>query len=302
MFNLQIEIFVLIAVGYMLSKLGMISLQTRKQLTSMILSLFLPASIICSFELELTPAILQACLGVFAASVLIQILYWVFMKVCWRKVSDENRRINLQYGTMVSNAGFMGMPVAEAAFGAQGLLYSSIFLIPQRICMWSTGLGLYTDGITWKEKLMKVLTHPCIVALGIGVILLFAEMQGFVMPQWLEMSLKACASCSTALSMIVIGAILADVPFREMADPVCLIYSLVRLIVLPGIVWAAGMLLNLSSLGLSVCVLECAMPAPSTMVMLAQKYDRDTRFASRLVFVSTALSLVVLPFWLFLLS
>ena len=51
----------------------------------------------------------------------------------------------------------------------------------------------------------------------------------------------------------------------------------------------------------NVCVLLSAMPAASTTAMLAEKYDGNSVFASRIVFVSTLGSLISLPIitWLF---
>lgn len=53
---------------------------------------------------------------------------------------------------------------------------------------------------------------------------------------------------------------------------------------------------------MAVCVCESAMPAPSTVVMLAESYDCNPQFASRLVFVSTVFSLITLPCWMIFLQ
>lgn len=233
MISLQIQIFLLILLGYILAKLKVIGRTLRGQLSSMVLKVILPASIIRSFELEMSLDILLSCMKVLTASILIQILYAICIRIFWKNQKNEKRKVCLEYATMVSNAGFMGMPIAEAAFGAQGLLYASIFLIPQRIAMWSVGLSLFSKSSSKKELIQKVLFHPCIVALGIGVLLMFAQMAGFHLTGPVDDALKSVGSCSTALSMMVVGAILADVPVKEMLDRTCLIYSLIRTVILP---------------------------------------------------------------------
>ena len=90
------------------------------------------------------------------------------------------------------------------------MLLASIYLIPQRIVMWSTGLGYFSDnsGITGPEEkrrhrrevLRKTLTHPCIVAAGIGMVLLATQWQ---LPAFLGNTVKSISSCNTALSMIL---------------------------------------------------------------------------------------------------
>ena len=52
--------------------------------------------------------------------------------------TNEGRYKCLQYGTICSNAGFLGNPIAEGIYGAEGLVLASVYLIPQRIMMWSS--------------------------------------------------------------------------------------------------------------------------------------------------------------------
>lgn len=293
MINLQIEIFLLIVVGLILSKTGLMSSATRKQLTKIVLTIVLPCSIIQSFEIDVDHDLIVSCIIVFLVSVMTQFIYWLFNCFLWKNQSLA-RRINLQYGTMVSNAGFMGMPLAQGVFGDIGLLYASIFLIPQRVCMWSYGLSLYTT--SRKQDLIKnVLFHPCIIAIFIGVLLMIGRMFGFVLPEALDDTIGAIASCNTALSMIAIGGILSDVNVDDVFDKTTLFYSMIRLIVLPLVLLIIVRFLNIDILVANVCVLLSGMPAASTTAMLAQTYDKDPVFSSKLVFVSTLFSLFTLP-------
>ena len=72
----------------------------------------------------------------------------------------EDRRKNLTYAIICSNAGFLGNPIAEGVFGSVGLMYASVYLIPQRIMMWSEGLAIFSGNKDPKGTLKKVLTHP----------------------------------------------------------------------------------------------------------------------------------------------
>lgn len=293
MINLQIEIFLLIIVGLILSKTGLMSSSTRKQLTKIVLTIVLPCSIIQSFEIDVDSDLLVSCLMVFLVSILAQFVYWIFNLFLWKN-QTQDRRINLKYGTMVSNAGFMGMPLAQGVFGDIGLLYASIFLIPQRVCMWSYGLSLYT--ISRKQDLIKnVLFHPCIIAIFIGIILMICRMFGFALPKAIDDTIGAIASCNTALSMIVIGGILSDVNIHDVFDKITLFYSMIRLVILPLVLLVIVRIINIETLVSNVCVLLSGMPAASTTAMLAQTYDKDPAFSSKMVFVSTFISLITLP-------
>ena len=160
--------------------------------------------------------------------------------------------------------------------------------------MWSYGLSLYTT--SRKQDLIKnVLFHPCIIAIFIGVLLMIGRMFGFVLPEALDDTIGAIASCNTALSMIAIGGILSDVNVDDVFDKTTLFYSMIRLIVLPLVLLGIVRFLNIDILVANVCVLLSGMPAASTTAMLAQTYDKDPVFSSKLVFVSTLFSLLTLP-------
>ena len=50
------------------------------------------------------------------------------------------------YGTVCTNAAFLGNAITEGIFGAAGLMLTSIFLIPQRMAMWSVGASYFMQG------------------------------------------------------------------------------------------------------------------------------------------------------------
>ena len=173
MISLQIEIFLLMAVGYILAKKGYFNKETRIQMTNIVLMIILPCSIIKSFQIEMNADILKSTLMILIISFAIQMLYALLNKVLYQNL-EHDKKICCQYGTMVSNAGFLGMPIAEGVFGSMGLLYASIFLIPQRIFMWSSGLSLFAKN-KQNHILRQVLTHPCIIAIYIGVIVMILK-------------------------------------------------------------------------------------------------------------------------------
>ena len=104
---------------------------------------------------------------IFIVSFVIQLSYSVFNRIFYNRF-DDSKVIILKYETIVSNAGFMGLPIVESIYGQTGLLYASIALIPQRIFMWSAGLSLFTQTDS-KNMIKKVAFHPCIIAVYIGL-------------------------------------------------------------------------------------------------------------------------------------
>lgn len=291
--SIQIEIFLLTGIGFFCGRRDMLSSKTREQLIDLLFAVILPASILDSFQVELTPTVIEQTLGAFLVSCGIQVFYWLWNHVFYRGTSPDHR-VCLRYATMVSNAGLIGMPIAAAYFGSRGLLLASIFLIPQRVFMWSYGLSMFTDS-SGRDVLRKLATHPCIVSIGIGIGVMGLYTAGIQLPAPVTATVSALSDCSTALGMMAVGGILSDCRLRDVVNREVLTYSLYRLVLIPLCV--AGLLLALpvDPLTAQVSILLTAMPAASTTAMLAAKYRGDAPFASELVLSSTLLSLVTVP-------
>ncbi|MBQ8830661.1 MAG: AEC family transporter [Oscillospiraceae bacterium] len=292
MINIQIQIFLTIAVGYLITKLGLISKSTRSQLTNLVLYVILPCNIFMSFNVEMTAEILKQCASVLCISLGAQLIYQVLIRLLWRK-QPEGRRKVLQYNIIVNNSGFLGIPVIKSVYDAQGVLFGSLALIPLRVFMWTSGLALFTPA-SGKQMIKKVATHPCIIAVVLGFIYMFS---GIKLPEFLVITVDSIGNCVTSMSMIVIGSILSDVDLKHIADKDCFVYSLVRLILIPAGLYGLLTLLGFDGAVRGVTVLASAMPSASVGAMLAQKHDTEPEFAVKLLFVSTVLSLVTLPIW-----
>ena len=137
----------------------------------------------------------------------------VFLNRFLFDVFEEHQKKVLQYCTIVSNGGFLGNPVAEGVYGELGLLYASIFLIPMRVVMWSAGTSYFISGGTDKKKVLRnILTHPCLVAVYLGMFLMFTQIH---VPEVLASSVRSIGNCNSAVTMFIIGTILADVEDRK---------------------------------------------------------------------------------------
>ena len=288
--NLQITIFCLMLSGYILTKTNVLSGDARKPLSNLLISFILPCNIITSFMMEFNQKIMLDCLSIFIVSVCLQTFVVLASKYFYPN-TDSGKLPVLRYGTIVSNAGFMGSPIAQGLFGNQGLLYSSIYLIPLRAVMWSFGVTCFT-GAKGKGVLKKILTHPCIVAVFLGMILMITQIQ---LPKGIEQTIRYAGNANTALSMIVIGNILAEVKASEILDRTAGWFCIVRLAVIPLLVLIGCKLSGVDELVKQLSVVLASMPAAATTAILAAKYDGDAHFAAKIVFLSTLLSLLSVP-------
>lgn len=288
--NLQITIFGLMLSGYLLTKTGILSSEARTPLSDLLINFILPCNIITSFMMEFNKKIMLDCLSILIVSICIQAVVVISSKYFFPG-ADAKKLPVLQYGTIVSNAGFMGNPIAQGLYGDQGLLYASIYLIPLRAVMWSFGVNCFarTKG---KGIVKKILTHPCIVAVFLGMILMISQIQ---LPEGIQLAIRYAGNANTALSMIVIGNILAEVRISEIFNLKAWWFCIVRLAIIPVMVFIGCHFAGIDELVKQVSVVLAGMPAAATTAILAAKYDGDAHFAAKIVFLSTLLSLISVP-------
>ena len=175
-----------------------------------------------------------------------------------------------------------------------GLLYAALYLIPVRIVIWSAGVSIFTESPDKKTLIKKVATHQCIVAVYIGMILMISQL---ALPEFASSTIQAIGKCNTPMTMIIIGLILAKVDVRTICSWTAVYYTVIRLAVIPLLVFVGCRLFQVDALVTGVSVLLAGMPAGSTTAIFASKYNGDGEFATKIVVFSTILSLVSIPIW-----
>ena len=256
LYRMQGMLFSLMILGAFLKKKGIITDEGKRVIADLVIFVTLPCSIIESFEVELS--------------------------------------MDIKYATMASNAGILGNPVAEGIFGSMGLFYASFYLIPQRTAMWSLGMTYFTKAPDRKTLIKKICTHPCIVSVFIGFVLMLLQMQ---IPGFLGDTVHSLNKANTAVSMIFVGTVLAEADMKTMITPLSCYYAAVRLILIPALVWIGCLLFHIDTLVMGISVVLAAMPAASTTAILAAKYGGDEVFATKCVVFTTLLSMVSAPVW-----
>ena len=293
LFQTQGMLFLTMLIGYIFGKKGLADDNGKSLLTDLVLFVTLPASILKSFQIEFNHQILIACMTIAIAGVVIQIGSYVLGMFLYNHYGESRKKV-LQYATICSNAGILGNPIAEGIFGQMGMMYASIYVIPQRIFMWSVGLTYFTEALDKKTLCKKVVTHPCILSVLIGFLLMVTQIR---LPEVLNVTIKTVAGANTFLAMALVGLILSKVKLTELVERDTIYYAFIRLVFVPLLVYIGCRLASVDDLATGVSVVLAAMPAASVTAVMASKYKKDEAFATKCVVFTTLLSLVTVPVW-----
>lgn len=297
MINMQIMMFLLVITGFLVRKKEIIRETARREMVNFCLYVTLPFNIFHSFLMEWDWGMLRTFGEVLLLSAVYCCISIIASQMFFRKVCPQKKK-PLRYGTIVSNGGFLGNPVIEGIYGANGLFYASVFMIPVRIVMWSVGTSCF---MREKEQklLRKVLTHPCIVAVYLGLAVMLS---GIELPVSVGNMAAAISSCNTPMSMMLVGMMLAEMKPKGVIDRTMVLYTGVRLLLIPAAVFILTAFLPISGLIRGITVIIAGMPAPVTTALLSSKYRADEAYATGMIFITTILSLLTLPVWAALLE
>lgn len=296
MLEAQLILLAYMAVGIYCMKRGFIDANTKKKLVDLILQITLPCMIFNSFNKPLTPEILIQTAMILLVAFCISILSYLLGKMIYRRYPLEKRSI-LQYCTLVNNSGFLGMPMVASVYGSDGLFAASIFIIPNRIFMWTAGLSVFTTA-DFKTKCRNILLNPCIITVFLG---LARRLSGFPVPVFLDKAIENIGGVTSPLSMMVIGTMLVGLPWKRLLEPSIFYLAFVRLLALPVAALALLNLLHVDPILTGVSLILTGMPAGSTSALLAAKYGADEDYASRCIVTTTLLSLATIPLLMLLL-
>lgn len=288
--NMQMMMFLLIGIGFLIRKRGIVGAEGRKNMVDVCIYITLPFNIFQAFLIKFEWSMMKRCGVILATSIAYHALAIVLANVLYRK-EEPQRRKPLQYGTLVSNAGFMGNPVIEGLYGAEGLFYTSFYMIPVRIVMWTVGVSYFLADK--KENILKrVITHPCIIATLLGITVLVAQPS---LPLFIKQTVSSLSSSNTPLCMMLVGMMIAEMNPKGFIDKTMIGYTVLRLLIIPGIVLISTGLLRIDPMIRGIAVVLAGMPSAVATGLLSSKYGCDEKYATAMIFVTTVGSLITLP-------
>ncbi|QCH26417.1 Membrane transport protein [Clostridium tyrobutyricum] len=297
-FRQIIILFLIIGVGYYASKKGIIDEKMNKGLSDFIVRITLPLLILSSFKGNYSPDMMSTIIKILIFTVLIFIFSIIISNLLNIKISRGKKSVAVFTG-IFSNCGFIGFSILNIVYGQKGILYASIFNLVYNLFVWTFGIRIFVKK-TDENILKKVLVNPNIISVFIGLILIVFSIS---IPSIFESFCTAVGGMTTPLSMIVIGSILTQVEIKKIFKDLSLYYiSLLRLLIIPFLIYLILTLLKVDSLVKSIIVISEAMPAATLCPILAQSYGGNVKYASQAVFITTLVSIITIPLVITLLN
>ena len=194
------------------------------------------------------------------------------------------------FETMCGNVTYIGIPVCAAVLGGNAAFYGSLLNIPYNLLCFSLGIWL----LAGKLPLKKILNPAFLSGVAAAILYLLRVPVPSVL-------LDGCAFIGQATSpcaMLVIGSVLGSVSFKEIfTEWRAIPYVLIRLVGLGALMALLLSFIDVDPVLKGVVILMASMPAATNSTMLCTIYGGNRALSAKLIFLSTALSIVTIPLW-----
>ena len=93
MFIMQGMLFLLLLVGLLLKKAGIVTDTNKGLLSSLVVNVTLPCSIVKSFEMEFDMEILKSCLAILIVALAIQVGAYILSLILYPNIESRHKKV-----------------------------------------------------------------------------------------------------------------------------------------------------------------------------------------------------------------
>ena len=285
------SLFLIILIGVYGKRRNIINEEVNIGLRKLLLDITLPLLIINSFNFTFQGEMKENILVAFIYSIAFFIVGIITSYIFLIIIKGEKKKI-LHFANIFSNCGFIGFPIINSLFGAEGMVYASIFNMIFNIFLWTYGVMIFSNKVS-KDSIKKVLLNPAIIAVYIGVIMMIFNIK---LPSFILESTKLVGNMTPPISMIIVGVMLADVKLKDVfKEPTIYYGSIIKLIIIPLNLYFIKLLLKENSTIINTIILIQAMPAAAMTTIFSLDFNKEKEYSAIVVFISTLLSIITIP-------
>ena len=305
-----LPIIVVMLAGYLSGKKGIFNGNDAKKFNKIVLDYALPAALFVSIvqasremlksDIKLTVISLVGIMGCF------MLVYFLF-KYCFKKNTGADAAVM----ALISGSptiGFLGFAVLEPIFGTSptvaivvaivGIVVNAVG-IPVGLSLMNASLEKQKPGSTKKESawkpVLKALIQPVAWMPILAVVWVLA---GIPWPDWLSPSFNLIKGANASLAVFSAGITLSAV--KVQINWQAILGSIMKMIVMPAVVLAMGLLFKMDPFNLKMLVVACALPPAFSGIIIADEYDTYVATGTSSLTLSIILFIGFCPLWIWI--
>ena len=289
-----IELFIMIFMGFIIVKTGIVKDDDSKVLSKIVLYLIIPCVIINAFQVNYTSKTVRGLLIAFVASVILQLVLLFIISAMGRLFHMNEVEVASVY---YSNSGNLIVPIVTFILGQEWVLYGCAFMSVQLVFLWTHCKKIISreNSYDWR----KIVLNINMISIVIGVVLFFTRIH---LPQLINDTIGSVGSMIGPASMIVTGMLFAGMDLKKVfANRRVYFVTFLRMLLVPLISLILIKISHMAYLSadapkiMLIVFLAVITPSASTVTQMCQVYGNDSRYASAINVVTTLCAVVTMP-------
>lgn len=298
-FSQVFTLFVFIAVGYLLAKLGAVSSGHSKILSSLLVYVFSVGNAFKAFSTQCTPAYIREKYVLLIAGAALLLILAFSMHFAGKLFSRENYEQKLyEYSLVLANYGYFGYTMVENLLGTEALMDFMMFCLPANFYVYTYAYCILTGNKATPKRLLNPVMIAIIIGAAVGI-------SGIPLPSAVTGISASASACMGPVSMLLAGIVMSDFkPLQLLKQKRTYVLCALRLLVIPfavgGAVWLIGSALSLTDNAVFNAVFTCSvffvsMPCGLNTIVFPRLADKNCEIGASLAFVSNILACVTVP-------
>ena len=283
-----IRMFIMMGIGSFLYKKKLTDDTIVGGLSSLLLYVATPATLLNSFLQEYSMEKLKNLLICFLLATLIYLIGMFLAETLYKKNEGVDK-----FGVVFSNAGFIGIPLVSGVLGNDAVFYLAPVIVMFYVFAFTYGVYIMAEDLG-TIRIRKIVINPCILAPLLGMILFVTKCS---LPSPVTGAISNLAGLNTPLAMLVLGAHIAKGDLKDIfTNRKAYKVSLIRGILMPLIIIALLKFLPEQWQEIKmVLLISLSAPIGALSPVFALMYGKDPLYAAQTVCLSTLLSIGTLP-------
>lgn len=301
LFEQLFMLYLFIFLGWLLGKLKKDVAEKGNVLSFLLVNLFFPCKLFLNYANHFTVSYIQQNYMTLFISTGILLVLVLIAQVLPRLLTRHSyERKVYSYNTSITNYAYFGYVLVEQVFGPAAMNNMMVFCIPFALYCYTFGVSMLMN----RKLSIKSLLNTITVSIALGILWGLLQLP---LPGAVQTVMKNASSCVGPVSMVLVGLVLSSFSAKDLLpNGGALTFCLVRLLLVPfvvfGICKGLGCMMTLPEAVYPSAVLMTCMPCGLNPVVFPRLIGQDCRLGAKLILLSSILSCVTIPLWLWIIG
>ena len=305
--NAVTPLIALVAIGYFLKRIDWMNGDLAKKINRLVFHVFLPATLFLNVYKIENPGSMEFGYILYAMAMVLSV-FLVALAVIVLTIPQRKRRGALLQAAFRSNYALVGIPLADALFGDEGVIAATLLsavIVPSLNALAVVSLSIFREGeekVSVKQVLLGIAKNPLIRAILLGLLALFVRsllVKGGIEFRLSDVkpiytTLDYLSRLSTPLALLALGGQFEFSAVSTLKKEIVM-GVLIRTVIVPVLGLGIAYLFFRDSFNgahFATFVAVFATPVAVSSVPMTQEMDGDVMLMGQLVVWSTLFSAI----------